>query len=94
MTHDIAVIPQVEIRDPTGKVVARVDLLIRDTKVIIEFDGKLKYASGSGQVLWDEKVREDALRALGYVIVRLTWADIENPRRAMAKIYRALLIAA
>ena len=94
VTHDIAVIPQVEIRDPTGKMVARVDLLIRDTKVIIEFDGKLKYASGSGQVLWDEKVREDALRALGYVIVRLTWADIENPRRAMAKIYRALLIAA
>ncbi len=28
-----------------------------------------------------EKRREDALRSLGYRVVRLTWADLTDPRR-------------
>jgi len=94
LTHNIPVTPQVEIHDSKGRLVARVDLLVTGTRVVIEFDGKLKYASGSPEVLWAEKNREDALRALGYVVVRLTWADVENPRRAIARIRRALAIAA
>jgi very-short-patch-repair endonuclease len=75
----IAVTPQVRIRDERGEFVARVDFLVDGTMVVIEFDGKIKYASGDPQVLWDEKRREDRLRRLGYVVVRITWAQLEQP---------------
>ncbi|PRY53394.1 putative AbiEi antitoxin of type IV toxin-antitoxin system [Knoellia remsis] len=84
--------PQVEIRDGHGNFVARVDFLVRGTNVIVEFDGKLKYESNDVSVLWAEKKREDSLRRLGYVIVRLTWADLENGA-ALGKV-RAVLTAA
>ena len=61
----IRVVPQVEIRDEGGFLVARVDFVVAGTRVIIEFDGKLKYASGDPAVLWEEKRREDRLRPHG-----------------------------
>lgn len=90
----IEVEPQVEIRDERGQVVARVDFLVKGTKVIVEFDGKVKFASGDPSVLWAEKRREDRLRAMGYTVVRLTWADLESPGKAVAKVRRALQAAA
>ncbi|HSF98898.1 MAG TPA: hypothetical protein VLA55_09415 [Ornithinibacter sp.] len=32
----------------------------------------------------------DALRALGYVVVRVTWADLASPATVIAQIRRAL----
>ena len=59
---------------------ARVDFLIG--RVIVEFDGAVKYAGASGrEELMREKRREDELRRLGYEIVRLTWADLADPAR-------------
>lgn len=84
---------QVEIRDATGHLVGRVDFLVRGTNVIVEFDGRMKYDSGDRAVLWAEKKREDALRRLGYVVVRLTWADLERPGAAAAKVRSALAAA-
>lgn len=86
-------IPQVEIRDDRGWLVGRVDFILRGTKVIIEVDGKVKYASGDPEVLWREKKREDALRALGYIVVRITWADLERPGAVVAKLRTALAAA-
>ncbi|MGL5818165.1 MAG: type IV toxin-antitoxin system AbiEi family antitoxin domain-containing protein [Phycicoccus sp.] len=86
----IDVEPQVDIRDERGRVFARVDFAVKDTMVVIEFDGKVKYASGEPGVLWDEKRREDRLRALGYVVVRITWADLERPGAVVAKVRAAL----
>ncbi|NMM23103.1 MAG: hypothetical protein HHJ11_06345 [Phycicoccus sp.] len=72
--------PQVEIRDERGKFVGRVDFLFRAQRTIVEFDGLVKYACADGrQALIDEKRREDALRSLGYQVVRLTWRDLHNP---------------
>ncbi len=71
----------------------RVDFLVTGTNVIVEFDGKVKYASGDGDVLWKEKRREDRLRRLGYVVVRLTWADLERPGAVAAAVRRALRAA-
>ena len=85
--------PQVVIRDSFGNVVGRVDFVVRGTNVIVEFDGRLKYDSGDPAVLWAEKKREDALRRCGYVVVRITWADLERPGAALAKV-RAALVAA
>ncbi|MGL4177368.1 MAG: type IV toxin-antitoxin system AbiEi family antitoxin domain-containing protein, partial [Dermatophilaceae bacterium] len=86
----IDVEPQVRIRDDDGRVFARVDFLVRGTKVVVEFDGRVKYESGDPAVLWDEKRREDRLRRLGYVVVRVTWADLERPGAVAAKVRAAL----
>ena len=58
----------------------RVDFLFRAQRTIVEFDGLLKYGGAGGrQALIDEKRREDALRSLGYQVVRLTWRDLYDP---------------
>jgi hypothetical protein len=85
--------PQVEIRDGSGHLVGRVDFLVTGTRVVVEFDGRVKYDSGDPAVLWAEKKREDALRRLGYVVVRLTWADLERPGTALAKVRSAIAAA-
>jgi very-short-patch-repair endonuclease len=72
--------PQIEIRDQDGRPLGRVDFLLENERVIIEFDGLMKYADANGrQALAAEKSREDRLRALGHEFVRLTWADLSRP---------------
>ena len=67
-----------------GVVGARVDLLVGD-RVVVEFDGLVKYEGAEGRAaLAAEKRREDWLRSLGYEVVRLTWADLDRPRRVDA----------
>ncbi|HSF97065.1 MAG TPA: type IV toxin-antitoxin system AbiEi family antitoxin domain-containing protein [Ornithinibacter sp.] len=81
---------QVRVADATGTVVARADFVV-GSRVIVEFDGLVKYSGQDGrEALVGEKRREDALRALGYEIVRLTWADLENPRQVDALVRAAL----
>lgn len=65
----------------------RADFRLRGARVLIEFDGRVKYTSR--EALWQEKLREDHLRSLGYEVVRLTWADLRDPDRV-----RGLLEAA
>lgn len=85
----VEVIPQVTITDEHGEFVARVDFVVAGTRIIIEFDGKMKYESGDPDVLWREKKREDRLRRLGYVVVRITWADLERPGAVLARVRAA-----
>jgi very-short-patch-repair endonuclease len=81
---------QVEVRDELGVLVARVDFLVGD-RVVVEFDGAVKYEGAQGRAaLVAEKRREDRLRALGYTVVRVTWADLAHPGRLSALIRRAL----
>ena len=86
MTWGVPWASQVTIRDARGQFVARVDFLI-DRWVVVEFDGRTKY--DDPQVLWAEKRREDALRALGYEVVRLTWSDLNHPERVARLIREA-----
>lgn len=90
MTHGIRVRSQVDICRSDGSVIGRADFLVEGTNVVVEVDGKVKYASGDPAVLWAEKRREDDMRAEGKVVVRVTWADLETPGRASAKVRRAL----
>lgn len=87
-------VPQVTIEDQQGRFVARVDFVIKGTRVIVEFDGKIKYVDDDGTALFEEKKREDRLRRLGYVVVRIIWADLEQPGRLIAKVRQALKLAA
>lgn len=90
-SHEIELVPQVRIFDEGGRLVARVDFLVKGTKVVVEFDGRVKY--DDRDALWKEKQREDQLRALGYVVVRLTWSDVMKPSRLAAKIKAGLRLA-
>ncbi|WP_245617003.1 hypothetical protein [Knoellia subterranea] len=89
-SHGIRVVSQVEVRRKDGSLIGRADFGVEGTNVLIEVDGKLKYAEGDPSVLWQEKRREDDMRAEGKVFVRVTWADLERPGKASAKVRRVL----
>ncbi|MGW6277560.1 type IV toxin-antitoxin system AbiEi family antitoxin domain-containing protein [Kribbella sp. NPDC055071] len=80
---------QVGYEDEDG-FVGRVDFDFPGYETIVEFDGMLKYAEGSPEVLIREKAREDRLRALGLQVVRTTWSDFEHPSRVAGRIRSAL----
>lgn len=84
---------QVDTYDRQGHI-GRVDFLVGE-RVIVEFDGLVKYAGADGRAaLAAEKVREDRLRAAGYEVIRLVWADLDHPERVLDRVQRALGIAA
>jgi len=73
--------------------VARVDMLVDALGWVIEFDGRQKYRRArddcdpvvdDGDIVWAEKLREDALRGLGKHVSRLVWADLFGSRRRQA----------
>jgi len=73
--------------------VARVDMLVEALDWVIEFDGRQKYRRArdecdpvvdDGDIVWAEKLREDALRGLGKNVSRLVWADLFGSRRRQA----------
>jgi hypothetical protein len=66
----------------------RADFRIVGTRVLVEFDGRQKYARGSD--LWGEKLREDRIRSLGWEVVRLTWRDLRDPAPVRRRIEEAL----
>lgn len=87
---------QVQIRDVFGKVIARVDFLWQEQRLIGEFDGKVKYGrllrpgEEPGDVVYREKLREDRLTELGFRVIRWGWADLANPTALADRIRRAL----
>lgn len=81
-------IPQVVVRDAFGAVLGRVDFLIEGTRVIVEFDGMVKYTSP--ETLINEKRRELQLQRAGYVVVRLVWADLAQPARVRGLVEAAI----
>jgi len=66
----------------------RADFRIRGTRVVVEFDGAVKYADP--QALFQEKQREDALRRAGWVVVRLVWSDLADPAEVRRRVRRAI----
>lgn len=66
----------------------RVDFLLAGSRVIVEFDGAVKYRSPDDLVA--EKRREDDLRRRGYLLVRLMWADLDRPGRVRELVENAL----
>lgn len=71
----------------------RPDFRVRGARVLVEFDGAVKYAGG-GESLFAEKQREDALRRAGWVVVRIVWADLSRPHVVLARVRSALAAAA
>jgi len=81
---------QVDLRDDRG-VIGRVDFWWPTLALVGEFDGRVKYARDGvadprapEDRLWDEKLREDRLRATGARVVRWTWSDAWDPARLLS----------
>jgi len=81
---------QVTFEDSDG-FVARVDFHFPEFDTVVEFDGLLKYASGTPETLIREKTRENRLRALDLKVVRVTWADLARPEQTATRIRQAFL---
>ncbi len=88
--------PQFEIFDLNGELAGRVDFAWPEYGVIVEFDGAEKYhryrkeGESIEQMVMREKAREDRLREItGWIVIRLTWADLAMPQRTAERIRRA-----
>jgi len=75
---------QIRIYSPNGTFLGRVDLGYPDLGVLFEFDGAIKYhkplrpGQDAADVVVKEKLREDRIRDMGYVVVRLVWAELAD----------------
>ncbi len=85
---------QQEIYDEAG-FIGRVDFLWEKFGIVGKYDGRFKYGRSNPaqrppeEVLFEEKRREDRLRAAGYIVVRWTTEDLKHPER-----FRRLIIGA
>ena len=65
-------------------------------RVLGEFDGKVKYGrllkpgQEPGDAVYEEKRREDAVRAQGWEVVRWRWADLDDFAPVAARIRERL----
>jgi len=88
--------PELQHEVRSGDRTWRVDFWWDRAGVVGEFDGRVKYgrllAPGAdpGEAVFAEKVREDALRAIGLSVVRWTWADLSDFAPVAARLRRAL----
>lgn len=93
-------LPQYEIVDGRGQIVARVDFAWPELGVFLEFDGRVKYTSllkdgeSPADVVLREKRREELVcRLTGWRCIRLVWSDLEQPSRT-ASLIRSTLFPA
>jgi hypothetical protein len=62
----------------------RADFAWPEHGVVGEFDGRIKYGrplrpgQDLGEVLWEEKRREDLIRSTGLTVVRWVWSDLAD----------------
>ncbi len=80
-------VPQFEVRDSSGRFIARVDLAYVDEKIAIEYDGE--------HHLSRERQAKDAWRlgdlgAQGWLVVTVVSEDVHRPHLLYAKVNRAL----
>lgn len=87
---------QVEVFDDRGRLVGRADFGWRERRLLGEFDGRVKYGRllKPGQavedVVYREKLREDAMRDLGWRMARWTWPDLHPGQVLVERLERAL----
>ncbi|RYG76584.1 hypothetical protein EU513_11480 [Yimella sp. RIT 621] len=88
----VAYEPQFDVPDsgqwtPAGRGY-RADVRVIGHNVLIEFDGKVTYENGDS--VFQEKKREDHLRSLGWIVVRVVWSDLKIPGRVATLVREAV----
>lgn len=75
---------QVSIYAPDGRLLGRSDFGYPELALLLEFDGASKYdahrrpGESAADVVRREKRREDAIRELGWLIIRIVWGDLAD----------------
>lgn len=99
VVHDAGLrgyVPQFEIIDANGQK-RRLDVAFPGRWTALEPDGKVKYDDPYGapeDVLWQEKLREDAIRDVGWEIVRANWRQLTRERaQVLARLNAAFVRA-
>jgi hypothetical protein len=89
-------IPQFEVYDANGRLVARVDFAWPSLGVFVEFDGRVKYerflrkGETPADAVLRERGRERAVRRVtSWECERLTWYDLEHPEQARSRLWQA-----
>jgi hypothetical protein len=92
---------QFHVHDASGTLVGITDFAWPDERLLGEFDGKVKYGrllkpgEEPGDVVFEEKRREDQLREITrWQMVRLVWADLYRGPATAARIRRLMRQAA
>lgn len=86
---------QWEVFAASGVFIGRVDFAWPMFRTVAEFDGKVKYGRNlrpgqdPGEAVYEEKRREDALRAEDLAMVRWGWIDINPFTETAARLRRA-----
>lgn len=79
-----------------GWVYCRTDFAWERQKVVGEFDGRVKYerylsdGQTPGDAVFEEKRREDAIRAAGWHVLRWTWEELSRPDQLGRKVREVL----
>lgn len=88
---------QYEVRRPDGTLAGITDWAWPQFGLLGEFDGKVKYGrllkpgQQPGDVVFEEKRREDELRELtNCSMVRFIWDDYDRPAQSVERIFRAM----
>jgi predicted transcriptional regulator of viral defense system len=87
---------QVKLLRPDGSEVARCDFGWRDHRTVGEFDGRIKYGrllrpgQTPGDAVFEEKLREDEIRDLGWKVARWIWRELGTPLVVGERLRRAL----
>lgn len=86
---------QVDVADAGGRVIGRCDFGYPALRIAGEFDGRVKYGrllrpgQQPGDVVFAEKLREDALRDAGWIVIRWIWDELDRPRVIAMRLRRA-----
>ena len=92
---------QFHVHDDHGRLIGITDFAWPEHGMLGEFDGKVKYArllkpgQEPGEVVFEEKRREDLLREYtGFGMGRMIWADLANPVYTGARFARLMRLSA
>lgn len=92
---------QYEVYDDRGNLIGTTDMAWPKYRLLGEFDGKIKYGrllkpgQEPGDVVFEEKKREDALREVtGFGMVRVIWLDLDRPADTAVRMWRLMRRAA
>jgi very-short-patch-repair endonuclease len=84
---------QFNVFDRNGTWVARVDFVWPDHGVVGEFDGRLKYTGPPEEVaaaVMKEKARQQDIEAVGWLVARWSWSNLNNREQFRARISATL----
>jgi len=86
---------QFRVYDEHGQLIAIVDFYWRQLGVLGEFDGRIKYGrllkpgQEPGDVMFEEKRREDLVREVTRLpMVRFTWDQFQDPKLMASRVWK------